>query len=192
MIRPPAVPRRTDPRPAGRGFTLVEMLVIVLIAGIVASMGAPSMLRLLARHATDAAAGELRDALRGARSEAMKRGGPVVVCRTTPQRPGRCADGGGDWRTWMAFADTDRSGVYEAGEPVLASHAELSPRVAASAPLAALRFDATGVARADDGAAAAAIVFAPAAGGTDRGGQRQVCVRARGDIALVEGAGGCP
>ena len=61
-----------------RGFTLIELLVVLAIAGMALAIAVP----LLARHVTgpalNAAAVEIRAALRGARSTAIVEDRPVV------------------------------------------------------------------------------------------------------------------
>ena len=56
-----------------RGFTIVEMLMVVAIIGIFAGLAAPSMADLLASTAVKGAATDLYSSLIIARSEAIKR-----------------------------------------------------------------------------------------------------------------------
>ena len=194
--RRPAARRAVAAR-AG-GFSLIELLVTVAVAAIALGIGVPSMLRWNARHVIAAQADEMRDALRGARSEAMKRGGPVIVCRTEASSAGGCAQGGGDWQTWMVFADANRSGGYEPGEPVINAHTQPSRRLDARAEVASVRFEPTGIALSSPGGGNVVFLLSPAdmaAGATaagDRAAQRQVCLSARGDVAVVDGNGACP
>lgn len=188
--------RRAAPARAG-GFSLIELMVTVAVAAIALGVGVPSMLRWMARHAIAAQADEMRDALRGARSEAMKRGGPVIVCRTDATSGGRCAQGGGDWQTWMVFADANRSGDYEPGDPLINGHAEASTRLSASAEVASVRFEPTGIARPSTGAGNTVFLLSPAGASAgsaagDRASQRQVCVSPRGDVCVVDGNAACP
>ncbi len=64
--------------PSMRGFTLAEMLVVVAVLTVIAGIVVPS----LAAHdpqRLEVAAGEVRDALRFARAEAMRRGKPALL-----------------------------------------------------------------------------------------------------------------
>ncbi len=61
------------------GFTLAEVLVVLVVIGIVSAAVAPALARGARPHPVDAAAGEIRDLLAGARRTAVRRGTPVVV-----------------------------------------------------------------------------------------------------------------
>lgn len=181
-------PRRRTRAARMAGITLIELLVTLAIAALVVGLGAPSFLRLLARHAVAAQAEELQDAVRVGRTEAMRRSGPVVLCRTEATSAGHCAGSGGDWQTWILFADTDRSGTFDAGDSMLRSHLEASARMTVTSDAASIRFEATGIAHSDAGNTT--IVLTPKEG--DRVQQRQVCVNTRGEVAVVAGDAACP
>ena len=194
---PFACPGRPARRCRARGFTLVEMMVTVAIVAIVAGLGVPSFLRVLARHAIVAQAEELQDAVRMGRSEAMKRGGPVVLCRTEPASAGRCAGNAGSWQTWVLFTDLGRSGLFAAGDAIVRQHVEVSRRLTVTGNAASIRFEATGIARAD--VDSPVFTFRPAGSGSEPGGgggdralQRQVCVNPRGEVAVIADGAACP
>ena len=187
---------RAAPRPARpRGFSLVEMMVTVAVAGVIISLGAPSFLRALGGHAIKAQAEELQDAVRIGRSEAMKRNGPVVMCRTEPTNTGRCAGSGGDWQTWLLFADLGRSGTFVGGDPILRQHLDVSGRMTVTSDAPSVRFEATGIAHSDSGSAVFKLGPKGAAADTpqtDRALQRQVCVNPRGEVVIIGGGATCP
>jgi general secretion pathway protein H len=60
------------------GFTLVELLVVLAIAGMAMAVAVPLLARHLAGPAFNAASGEIRAVLRAARSTAMVEDRPVV------------------------------------------------------------------------------------------------------------------
>jgi type IV fimbrial biogenesis protein FimT len=158
-------------------MSLIELLVTLAVAALVAGLGVPSFLRVVARHAIAAQAEALQDAVRVGRNEAMKRSGPVVLCRTDAGNTSHCAGSGGDLQTWLLFADVARSGTFVGGDA------------------ASIRFDATGSAHSDAGQAV--FVLSPAgwsaeAPGSGRASQRQVCVNPRGEVAIIDGNATCP
>ncbi|MEN9373142.1 MAG: type pilus assembly protein FimT [Pseudomonadota bacterium] len=108
-----------------RGFTLIEALVVMGIVGIMASMGIPWFISIVKSSViTSNVNGFLAD-LRFARSESLRRGGRVVMCRsnapeaTVPVCNGNTGASNG-WQTgWVIFHDLSGDNVFQAGEPIL-------------------------------------------------------------------------
>lgn len=62
-----------------QGFTFLEVIVVVLVLGLVAALGTPTLVGSLAYAELDAAANEVAAALRNARSSAIASGRPAKV-----------------------------------------------------------------------------------------------------------------
>jgi type IV fimbrial biogenesis protein FimT len=106
-----------------RGFTLWELLWTLCIAGVLVGAGAPAFTDFLldARQTADINAFVL--AIQLARSEAAKRGRPVIVCGTADQR--RCGtDERGLEAGFMVFVnlDDEHPPQRSAAEPLLYVH----------------------------------------------------------------------
>lgn len=62
-----------------RGFTLIELLVVLVILALVAGVAGPAMFRAKDRAALEAAAAQVYDDLRRARSRAVTQSVPVTL-----------------------------------------------------------------------------------------------------------------
>ena len=104
-------PRRT----AAAGFTLVELAISLAIAATLMGLAVPSFARLVAEHRLGNEARRLSDAIFHARSEALKRNAPVVICASVPADP--CGPTRLWHEGWLMFADGDADGTPDPGEP---------------------------------------------------------------------------
>jgi type IV fimbrial biogenesis protein FimT len=102
-----------------RGFSLVELVAGLAVAGVLAALAAPAFEATLADSRRTAAVNALVRAVHGARVAAITRGVDVAVC---PSRDGRQCSGDRDWAVgFLAFANRDRDQPprVDADEPVL-------------------------------------------------------------------------
>jgi len=119
MEHPAIAPHRTAPA-AARGFTAIELMVVVAIVAVLAALAAPSFTPLIERWRVRQAAEGLQSTFYYARSEAIKRGGGVVVQKLPNGTNGCVASGGAQWNCgWIVCEDTNGNGSCGAAEPVL-------------------------------------------------------------------------
>lgn len=95
---------------ANRGFTLLELLITMAIAALLMTLAVPSMKSIMERNAVSNQVNTFLGSLRYARSEAIKLGAPVVMCRSANPEAASpaCADAAGSWATgWVIFVNRD-------------------------------------------------------------------------------------
>lgn len=95
------------------GVTLVEILVVIVIAAIMVSLAAPSFSDFINRTKQTSVASQLVGDLNRARSEAIKRNARVLVC--VRNGAGTDCGAGTDWQNgWLVCADVDADGACDA------------------------------------------------------------------------------
>jgi len=101
----------------GKGFTLIELMVTLAVAAILLTMGVPSFRATVENNRLTAAANELVGALNLARSEAIKRGVRVTVCKSSD---GATCTTSGNWEQgWIVFTDGNNDAAYNSATETL-------------------------------------------------------------------------
>lgn len=94
-----------------RGFTLVELMIVLVIVAVILIIGVPSYNTLALRAKLKSYANEMVASAITARSEAIKRNAPVRLCIST--NGADCA-GGGDWdQGWVVIDPNDTVVKYQ-------------------------------------------------------------------------------
>ncbi|WP_421682467.1 prepilin-type N-terminal cleavage/methylation domain-containing protein [Stutzerimonas urumqiensis] len=97
-----------------RGFTLIELMITLAILAILLGLAAPSFRQMIANNRTQTAADNLMTAFQYARSEAVRRGVSVEICR---RNNGACANAttwGNGWLVKEAGAAGEVLRVWDA------------------------------------------------------------------------------
>jgi len=101
------------------GATLLELLVALAIAALLAGLAAPSMRGMIRKQQLDSAVADLFGAIDLARSQAIARGSRVQLVPLD--------SGGTDWRSgWVVFIDSNNDRRPSPGEEVIASHGPIA------------------------------------------------------------------
>lgn len=120
------IPGRDPGRSRRAGFTIIELAVTMVVLAVLVAVAVPAMTRLLLDANRSAVLSELTAALNLARAEALGRGLPVVVCRSSDA----ATCGSGSWaQGWLVFVndDNDSPPVVDGGETILKVRQESQP-----------------------------------------------------------------
>lgn len=99
------------------GFTLIELIIVVAIVGVLASLAAPSFSTMIKNNRLASNINDLTSDLALARSESNKRGRRVTVC---PSTNGTSCSGASAWATGrLVFVDLDADGTVDSGDEIL-------------------------------------------------------------------------
>jgi type IV fimbrial biogenesis protein FimT len=105
------------------GVTLPELLIVIAIVGILATLAVPSFQRVIQANAISSGVDIFMADLRFARSESIKRGGGVVMCRSNAPEASSPTCGTGStlgWQSgWIIFHDLNNNSNKTATETLL-------------------------------------------------------------------------
>jgi type IV fimbrial biogenesis protein FimT len=104
-----------------RGFTLVELLVVLAVGSILLAIAVPGYAFLMNTSRLAAVTNDLVTALHLARSEAVKRGIRVTVCKSdNPMAASPACSATAGWEQgWLVFVDGGTRGVIDPGDTLL-------------------------------------------------------------------------
>ena len=123
-----------------RAYSLSETLVALAITGVVAGIAVPSLQHLMASNQITIFANQLITDLHLSRSEAIKRGQRVTLCKSSDGK--RCT-GGSMWNQgWLVFIDPNHNYQIDSDESIL--------RIQQAMPAVAIRFNGSGGGSADN------------------------------------------
>lgn len=107
-----------------QGFTLVELVVTLAVAAIIMAAAVPSFRSMIQNNRVATQTNEFVTALNLSRSEAVKRGVPVTICRSSSQT---ACTAGPNWEVgWIVFTDGGVPGTVDGTDTVLRVHGALS------------------------------------------------------------------
>lgn len=153
--RPGPVGVKTGAKSRNSGFTLMELIVTMALAAVVLTLGVPMFQDVIRNNRLATTVNEFVGALQLARSESIKRGVRVTLCKSANGTS--CASGGGYEQGWIVFADPNNNATVDAGETVIrvfeAISADASMTLAGNTHVARyISFAATGTTQLTSGA----------------------------------------
>ncbi len=113
-----------------KGFSLIELMVTVALAGMLLTIGVPSFATTINNNRMIAAINEFVGAITIARSEAISRRADIVMCKANATL-NNCVTTG-DWsQGWIIFLDDDDGGDFDSDKDTIlqvheALHQDLS------------------------------------------------------------------
>lgn len=198
---------RTRPcRSNQRGFSLIELMVVITILGILIALAAPSFATLIARSSVTKAVNNFISDTQYARGEAMRRGKSVTICRSNNPVAATPACGVGDglavlgWASgWVVFVDENGNGAFNNADSVLRVQEPLTGLsdffAVGTAPLTSavstgnnVVYDGTGRAV---GQQRRWLVHPSGAAATDASFARTLCMNSVGRVRLITGEAAC-
>jgi type IV fimbrial biogenesis protein FimT len=106
---------RTSLRRPPFGFTLIELMIVLVVLATTLSMSAPLFQDMLHSNRLHAEAARFLDAINRARSEAVMRNQPVSICPSAMAATGKAQCSGTYASGWIVFANLDKDKVVDAG-----------------------------------------------------------------------------
>jgi type IV fimbrial biogenesis protein FimT len=104
-------------RSGSAGATLIELMVGLIVMGGLLGMAVPAMSAMLNSVRLDSATQSMVSSLQLARSEAIKRGTRVVLCKSPS---GEDCDHTSGWEDgWIVFQDRNNNAMVDEGENIL-------------------------------------------------------------------------
>ncbi len=155
-----------------RGVTLIELLITISIAVILMTIAVPGFQTLMISNRLSGITTEFMGTLNLARSETVKRGRPVTICRSS--NGAACT---GAWSEgWLAFVDNDGDATVDGGDTVLRVYSALTDNYTANGTADFITYDRSGM-------ATAANTFAFCHGSDESQAQAIIITRTRPRIA---------
>ncbi len=103
--------------PASSGFTILELMIALSIGAILATIAVPSYQSMMVQSRLSTQSNEFLTALHYSRSEAVKRGMRVTLCKSSN---GTDCTTGSNWQDgWIIYSDSGTAGKVDGSDQIL-------------------------------------------------------------------------
>ena len=105
-----------------RGFTLFELLVTILVAGVIFGLGVPNLLEFSRNNAMTAVANDFQTAVMSAREFAVTQRRPVTICASpnpVAAAPTCSPDASGTNGGYVVWVDDNADATVDVGEEII-------------------------------------------------------------------------
>lgn len=99
------------------GATLLELMAVLAVSAILLTIGIPSFASFASKSRLAGAVNALVSSVHLARSEAIKRNGRAVLCKSASGVA--CSTSGGWQQGWIVFHDANNNAALDAGEALI-------------------------------------------------------------------------
>lgn len=106
------------------GFTLIELMIVLAVAGILATIGVPAMQHMIASNRLTIETNDLITDLNLTRSEAIRSGQPATLCKSSS---GKNCESKAEWHQgWIVFRDNNGNHLLDNNETIVRRHGALT------------------------------------------------------------------
>lgn len=109
------------------GFTLVELMIVLVVAVILLTVAVPNFNDLMRNNRMVTAVNAMAGAMNAARSEAIAQRKPVTVCESSS---GTGCTTTGNWNQgWIVFVDENTNGTVDSGDVIVRRVNAIHPEI---------------------------------------------------------------
>lgn len=132
------------------GLTLIELLIVIVVAAILLVWGVPSFRSIIQNNRSLAFSSAFTRSINLAKNEAIKRSSAVSICAANASLTG-CSTS--SWANgWLVFSDTNGDGAYDSStDALLAISQAFSGQETVTAPASVITFNGSGFLTAGSG-----------------------------------------